>query len=149
MTKIRTTYDTRDAQVELDRLEKGFDIETRKRMDAHFQILFQETQKRVHVETGSLKASGRRYTRDSRLGFRGTITYGGYSPGKKNPVLYARIENEREGVRKGPPGTPHKFFYGIEDAFDAIEQDVADWLTNSGKNKRRSKFKTKGSRRRR
>lgn len=136
--KIRATFDSNDAQLELDRLSKGMDAKTRKALASRFEQLWQETQRKVHVESGALKASGRRYVRDDAKKWRGTITYGGYTPvarhkQKENPneVDYAVIENDRAGSRKKAPGTPHRFFaYDMFDhAMDDIERDVADWLT--------------------
>jgi hypothetical protein len=54
---------------------------------------FAETQARVHVVTGSLKASGRVRNSRDHDSWEGEITYGGPAPGMPHPyVRYARQE---------------------------------------------------------
>lgn len=61
---------------------------------------FGQTQAQVHVQTGSLKSSGKQdedisYTKHQWLG---TIRYGGPSLGVNNPVDYAIYEKRRGGA---------------------------------------------------
>jgi hypothetical protein len=61
---------------------------------------FEDTQLVVHVDTGSLKASGKVETSfDQATGsWSGEITYGGASPGSVyDPVEYAWYEQRRDG----------------------------------------------------
>lgn len=69
-------------------------------LDGVLLNLFDLTQTIVHVETGSLKASGSPEAEYDRLGkrWKGSITYGGPSPGSiKDPVKYAWYERSRKG----------------------------------------------------
>lgn len=146
MSKLKYSYDTRDVDAELTRLGKGLDAATVVKLDGRMEQLFRQTQAQVHVITGSLKKSGKRRTYPTPYRWRGTITYGGYSRGVNNPVKYAEYENEREGVRNQPPGTPHRFFtIDARTAFRGVEDAIAEFLAGEG---RKAKFKkSKGSRR--
>ncbi len=131
--KIRATFDSREADLELNRLHRGMDAKTRLRMAARLEQLFQDSQQQVHILSGALQSSGRRYITDSDDYWRGTITYGGYSkkprfvsqkkrvPRVRNAhnVDYAHVENYH-----------HPFFTegDMHDAFNDIQQIVADWL---------------------
>ncbi len=147
MSKLKYSYDLRDVDAELSRLGKGLDATTLAKLDGRLEQLFQETQAKVHVITGSLKLSGKRRTYPTAYRWRGTITYGGSSQGPINPVRYAVYENAREGVRRQPPGTLHRFFtLDTRTAFRGVEEAIADFLDGDG---RQAKFKkrSKGSRR--
>lgn len=154
--KIRATFDSRDAQIELDRLSKGMDVKTRARLSGDLEAFFQDTQKRVHVLSGALRSSGRRYVRDGAQKWRGTVTYGGYSKVARyissktleprdtddaHNVDYAAIENNLDGVKYG---TPHHFFDegDIQNVFDRVQQDVADWVYGDPKTRRRARDRT-------
>ncbi len=106
---LNVDFDTRDAGIELDRLRRGLDELTRKRLAAALERYFQQTQRDVHVLSGALKASGKRRIRDSAHHWEGHISYGGKTPvrrlrQKNRPyyVDYAEIENNYEGVRTEP-----------------------------------------------
>lgn len=59
---------------------------------------FAETQARVHVDTGSLRGSGRVSSDRVEEGWEGEITYGGPAPGYAHPYVdYAREEFGRGG----------------------------------------------------
>lgn len=58
---------------------------------------FQLTQRAVHIQTGSLKSSGKLDTDTDDNSWKGTISYGGISSGVHNPVRYAGHELERGG----------------------------------------------------
>lgn len=61
--------------------------------------LFNEIRAKVHVVTGSLKASGRMNTDVSDDEWRGEITFGGPAPGMAHPyVTYAKEEFGRGGA---------------------------------------------------
>lgn len=71
----------------------------RKELNAVLQSVFKETQFVVHVQTSSLKWSGKSYSTYNRGThvWRGRIQYGGESPGINNPVTYAIYELDRHG----------------------------------------------------
>jgi hypothetical protein len=59
---------------------------------------FARTQSDVHVDTGSLKASGRVALTDDWPTYATTIVYGGQSWGPNDPVTYAIYEMNRGGT---------------------------------------------------
>ena len=84
-------------------------------LDIVLQLGYVETQKDVHVETGSLKSSGKVGSEVSKIEskWEGTIRYGGPSTGVNNPVDYAIYEKRRGiGGAGGPSDAKgdHDFF---------------------------------------
>lgn len=77
---------------------------------------FAATQAAVHVETGSLKSSGRATTDFDGNTWRGEITYGGISLGVNNPVTYAIYEKARGAHWAGPSSAKgdHDFMAPLE-----------------------------------
>lgn len=95
MTEIHV--DTSDVDRELDRLER-LDRRTILALDAVLTGQYAATQVAVHIETGSLKTSGRHDSNADRHTWRGEIVYGGPAPGAvNNPVDYAIYEKARGG----------------------------------------------------
>lgn len=82
---------------ELDRLGRMPDFKTRLALDVVLQLGFKQTQGVVHVETGSLKDSGKVDSSVSKFdkSWEGEISYGGPSTGPNNPVDYAIYEKAR------------------------------------------------------
>jgi hypothetical protein len=113
--------DTSDVDRVLHRLRNGPDLHTDLRLDAVLTALFLETQRVVHVITGSLKGSG---THDSRVGrhvWNGSISYGGPSPGRiHDPVRYAELEQSR--------GNLHDFMRPTFDADPAYIEAIMAYL---------------------
>lgn len=68
---------------------------------------FEATQAAVHIDTHSLKSSGKKSSDRDRIRNRweGIISYGGATTGIKNPVNYAMYERARGG--------PHDFFHPL------------------------------------
>lgn len=74
---------------------------------------FQLTQKAVHIQTGSLKSSGKLDTDKDGNSWKGVISYGGISSGIHNPVRYAGHELERGGLHDYmSEGIEYERFYG-------------------------------------
>jgi hypothetical protein len=87
-------------------LGKAPDFGTIGALEAVLRNQFVDTQVRVHVDTGSLKLSGKTYTTYDGKEWEGTIAYGGESPGGvHDPVTYAIYELARKGT--------HDFFRGV------------------------------------
>ena len=94
---VRVFVDVRGWLDALDAHE-GPGEETVMALDAVLGVTFEETQQLVHVQTGSLKASGRMKAtvRDSE--WHGEISYGGAAFGfPHDPVTYAGEEFGRGG----------------------------------------------------
>lgn len=103
---IHVTGDYSSIDRVLTHFDRMPDGTTRTMLNAALQVGFKATQAAVHVETGSLKASGRTREDVSKIANRweGQIIYGGRSTGSKNnPVDYA-IYEQRRGI--GGAGGP-------------------------------------------
>lgn len=98
MAGVYLYSDWSDVDEELDRLERMPTPEMTNLLDAALAELFGLTQTVVHVQTGSLKSSGRRDSKVNRAGrtWQGEINYGGPSTGVNNPVDYASYEQARD-----------------------------------------------------
>lgn len=124
--KVHYRYHVPDVERELDRLSDAPDIETIVKLEGILETLFQQTQRYVHVDTGSLKMSGDRWSDNPRGRWRARITYGGQNEGINNPVKYAPFERER-GV--GANGRDHDFMRPAEDADFLWYGPVRDFLS--------------------
>lgn len=91
---------------ELTRLINGLSGEDSHEFEATLAAQFIATQAFVHVDTKSLKKSGKMDSETDRKKWKGEISYGGTSPGGVNdPVTYAEEERTR---KDGPcPGGIH------------------------------------------
>lgn len=113
---------TECADLELDRLGRGF---TNRDHFAFASMLFDDfliTQRDVHVDTRSLQPSGEvvvTETRDDRWG--GEIRYGGATTGPKNPVKYAQYEFFRGGR--------HDFFRNVYNPDHTYVQAAAGFFS--------------------
>jgi hypothetical protein len=99
MITISSNWD--DIEDEIDRITKRMPtLEMKAALDTALDIAFASTQAVVHVQTGSLKTSGKKGSKSSkaRKQWEGTIKYGGPSGGVNNPVDYAIYEKERDGA---------------------------------------------------
>lgn len=95
MINLRGDYDEIDK--EIDRIAGLPDFKTTSALDGVLEVAFQQTQALVHVQTGSLKASGKKRSKTSGDKWEGELEYGGLSTGVNNPVDYAMYEQRRDG----------------------------------------------------
>jgi hypothetical protein len=105
---------------ELERLDNALDGSAERRLDAALETAFTATQQVVHIDTGSLRISGRAESSMRGDEWEGTITYGGVAPGAVNdPVEYAGYERDRGGS--------HDFLRTLpmyDDLFEAAVRDA-------------------------
>lgn len=103
MIHIESDYSEIDR--ELDRLERMPDGKTRLLLDTVLQLGYKETQAAVHIETGSLRDSGKVDSEVNKIDqqWTGEISYGGPSSGPNNPVDYAIYEKARGVGGAGGP----------------------------------------------
>ena len=102
MIHISSNWTEIDA--ELDRVESLPGFKGKKILDAVLDLAFLTTQEAVHVETESLKLSGKSKSDVDHIfrNWEGEITYGGPSTGVNNPVDYAIYEKARGTHWAGP-----------------------------------------------
>lgn len=100
MFGIKLDIDWSEMDEEIDRLGKMPDAKMSASLEAGLEELFGMSQTVVHIETASLKGSGKRSSESDRVRHKwhGEITYGGESPGVNNPVEYAWYEQRRDDV---------------------------------------------------
>lgn len=114
MIGIYLESDWSEIDAELDRLGRMPDPDMVARLDAGLAELFGFSQTVVHVETASLKGSGKKSSKVDRVRKRweGEITYGGPSTGVNNPVDYAWYEQRRDD--------PHDFMKPVQVLSDTV-----------------------------
>lgn len=95
---IHIESDWSEIEKELDRIEGLPDAKARLALDVVLQEVYVDTQGKVHIQTGSLKDSGKVDSDVDKFdhSWEGDITYGGPSSGPNNPVDYAIYEKRRE-----------------------------------------------------
>lgn len=95
-------------EVDLEHLDRALDGKAVALLDTVLELAFEITQHDVHIDTTSLKGSGRHHSEVNRTTqtWSGMITYGGVTTGPKNPVNYAIYEKARGGT--------HDFFRGLD-----------------------------------
>jgi hypothetical protein len=117
---IYLEMDISDVERELDRIIDGPGKEDILEFEAVLATQFQITQQAVHIQTGSLKSSGKVSSSTTPTRWQGELKYGGLSGGIHNPVKYAHYEQERD--------SSHDFMqpaYALDDRYgDAVES----WL---------------------
>ncbi len=98
MIHLESNYS--DMEREIDRIQGMPDVKTRIALDNVLATAFAATQAFVHVETGSLKSSGKSESsfKKTTKTWEGEIQYGGPSGGVNNPVDYAIYEKARDGL---------------------------------------------------
>jgi hypothetical protein len=91
-------------------------------LDVVLELAFELTQRAVHIDTHSLKSSGRweSDTDKIRHTWVGLITYGGPTVGPKNPVNYAIYERARGGS--------HDFFYPLGEVMPMFAEAVREGM---------------------
>lgn len=105
MIQIHGDYDEIDH--EIDRIGNMPTLEMKAELALVLEFGLFSTQAEVHVETGSLKSSGKEDFETKKRRWTGTITYGGPSAGVNNPVKYAIYEQRRGG--------PHNFMSATDE----------------------------------
>lgn len=105
---------------ELNKLERAPE-KAKFYLDSVLTAGFKATQAAVHVETGSLKSSGKKSSSMVADEWRGEIEYGGVSTGINNPVTYAIYEKARGATWAGPSSVKgdHNFLAPL-DALDSL-----------------------------
>jgi len=114
----------------LKKWSKGPDFKTIGKLEAVIDAAFAATQTFVHIDTGSLKSSGKvesDYDGVTAL-WTGTIVYGGESGGINDPVRYAIYEQRRRGVKTGV-GTTHDFMTPIPAYYPLVDKAVIGWMS--------------------
>ena len=102
MAGIRLNSNYRALEREMDRLEGLPNVKAESFLNAVLGTGFKLTQGAVHIQTGSLKSSGKKESITHGDTWEGVISYGGISLGVNNPVTYAIYEKRR--------GDAHDFF---------------------------------------
>lgn len=127
IARVRIEVDDREVQHTLTNLMEGPDGEAQFKLAAHTTRLYQYSRALVHVDTGSLKSSGRSTSDYREPIYESTISYGGPSAGVNNPVDYAIYEDARDKT--------HDDFY---ESLEKIEADkgygdaIVNWLSRKG-----------------
>lgn len=111
MSGIRINSDYRQLEREADRLAKLPNVKSEALLNSVLSAGFKATQAAVHIDTSSLKFSGKKESLTHGKTWEGVISYGGITTGINNPVDYAIYEKRREGT--------HDFFEPLK-ALDAL-----------------------------
>jgi len=95
---IRIDRITNGIEKEIDRLADGPTLVDIEKFENVLVSQYAATQTAVHIQTSSLKNSGKVSSRIGENKWEGEISYGGESAGSvHNPVDYAEFERERDG----------------------------------------------------
>lgn len=115
---LEIRVDVDDILAELDRLADAPNERTIFELNSVLALTFEATQAFVHVQTGSLKGSGKQHSEVKGDVWIGEVTYGGTSTGPIPLVEYAVIEQERRPDRRGNHDflTPSLHMSGLFDA---------------------------------
>lgn len=108
---IHLSSDYGDLDKEFDRLESMPDFKTKVALEQVLQKGYTQSQKDVHVDTSSLKSSGKTRSESDKGSntWTGELEYGGASAGANNPVDYAIYEQRRASDELGT----HDFFANL------------------------------------
>ena len=131
MAYVSRRVDISKVERELGRLEHG-PTDSWARFETVLAALFLKTQAVVHIETGSLKASGRIESHRRAGNWFGEIEYGGVSspdlpepdPGPARHVHYAEYEQRRGGA--------HDFMAPIDGADPGFVSAMMAWYDGEG-----------------
>jgi hypothetical protein len=93
MMEIHSDYS--EVEREISRLEKMPDPRMVALLNTVLEFGFSETTSAVHIDTGSLKESGKSEHEKRNDEWEGSFTFGGPSTGPNNPVDYAIYELAR------------------------------------------------------
>lgn len=94
---IKIQRSSNGVEEEINRLANGPTLADLEKFEGVLISQFAATQTAVHIQTGSLKSSGKVSSEASENKWEGNISYGGPSTGIHNPVDYAEYERERDG----------------------------------------------------
>lgn len=113
--------DISDPDNELTRLIDGLTGQDTHEFDSKLAWQFMQTQQKVHVDTYSLKHSGRMDSKHTKTKWEGEIIYGGPSPDSVyDPVEYAQDEYGRGG--------DHDFLEPVKQARAPYVEPMLDFL---------------------
>lgn len=119
MITIRSNYHEADAS--LRKLLLAPTAELTLELDMVLQLAFAATQAAVHIETASLRESGKAKSSSVDGKWSGEIDYGGESSGVHNPVVYAYYEKRRGGA--------HDYMSAVALIMDQIGPTIAKGLS--------------------
>lgn len=123
------TWDTRCADLELDRLQAGFTGYDHANFSRIFLIAFQRSVKDIHIESGSLLSSGKAEPLVSdHVQWSAQISYGGTSAGVNNPVRYAASELFGTSPKYGGPPA-HNYFRNTRYVDDDMIGPVSSFIS--------------------
>lgn len=122
MINIKSDYS--EIQELLRKLQNPMRTSLRERLDTILQTQFQYSQAAVHVQTGSLKASGAHDSSATETSWKGKLSYGGVSTGVHNPVKYAVEELER--------GQSHDYMRDALELNVGYGRAIAAWMVSDG-----------------
>lgn len=114
---IVITSNIQDADRAIARLENMPTPEMTAKLDALFEASFAEAEARVHILSGSLKASGKESTSSGDNQWEGEMRWGG--PSAPHEVDYAIYEKARHGAHDWlaeMPGYDHAYVALIREA---------------------------------
>ncbi len=127
--RVHVTCDTSEVDHDLDRILRGPSMACHKAFAGALAAQFQETQARVHVVTGSLKASGDHdVVQGSPHDWEGFIRYGPATervpvPGPaRNAAEYAIFEQEKSDF--------HNYMFELEEGFgrELYVDAIRSWM---------------------
>jgi hypothetical protein len=98
--------DYRELERELSRIEGMPNAKMNTALDTAFELGYETVKADVHVQTSSLKNSGKKSTKHGRSKWEGKFSFGGPSTGVNNPVDYAIYELDRGGDHDFMKTTP-------------------------------------------
>lgn len=118
---FRIELDISDVEKELDRIIDGPGLDDLLEFEAILVTQFQISQQKVHIQTGSLKNSGKVKSALTQNKWEGSLIYGGLSAGfPHNPVKYAHYEQQRDGS--------HDFMEGVYSLDVRYGEALESWL---------------------
>lgn len=120
-------WDIRCADLELRRLQEGFTGYDHANFASVLLRNYLQTQAIVHIETGSLRASGEvDIDHSTNERWEGHLAYGGVSTGIKNPVRYAASELFGRSARYGGD---HNYLRPTEHIDDELIGPVTSFIS--------------------
>lgn len=122
-------WDNRCADMELDRLQRGFTGYDHANFGRVLLMGFGTVVKDIHIESGSLLASSKvEPIENSAHRWEGQISVGGASAGVKNPVRYAVSELfGRSPLYGGPPA--HDYFRNLHHIDNDLMGPVSSFIS--------------------
>lgn len=106
-----------------ERMSKGLDFRGVNRFEKTLFLAFAETQARVHVLTGRLKASGTKRSNNDGSVWTGEIEY------LHHPGVFELARGDKP-TRNHPEGG-HDFFGGLDDFTAKFEENIDDYFKDA------------------